>query len=468
MFSLMRGKSIRVTAGVKVVAVLSVIAASVALASVVPAASLASTSAPTPTWTQQFPTTSPVGRHGPSMAFDAATGEPVLFGGNTGDHRNDTWTYDGTTWTQQFPATSPPGRYSASMAFDPTIGELVLFCGYVGSYRNDTWTYDGTTWTQQFPATSPPVRSDASMAFDPAGELVLFGGERSGLRLGDTWTYDGTTWTQQFPATSPARSFAAMAFSPASRGLVLFLENGDTWTYQSGFPPPIATISRPANHQIYVLDQVVETDFSCAEASGGAAIVSCLDSNGSESPGRLDTSTKGSHSYVVTATAEDGQVRTASIEYIVVKATPVLTTQASPDVRRGKAITDKAVLSSGHSPGGSITFRLYGPHDANCSRAPAFSDVVSVSGNGSYASAPFIAKAPGTYRWVAFYSGDPNNEAVSDSCNDEGESVRVVPACPAISHPSPLHGGRRCPCGFLSPRSQLAPPARVCRAVLAR
>jgi hypothetical protein len=584
----------------KVVAALSAVAAGVAIASVVPAASLASTPAPTPTWTQQFPATSPPARSNASMAFDQGTNELVLFGGWRSFHRDDTWTYDGTTWTQQFPATTPPARLDASMAFDPASGELVLFGGYSysGGYRNDTWTYDGTTWTQQSPAVSPSARADASMAFDPAtgqlvlfggyggfykddtwtydgttwiqqfpttrplarfgasmafdpasgelvlfggytfsgsyqddtwtydgttwtqqtpavspsarrgasmafdpasGELVLFGGD-GGPRFEDTWTYDGTTWTQQLPAVSPsARSGASMAFDPATGQLVLFGGFGgggsyhdDTWTYQAAFGPPAATINSPADHQSYPLDQLVETDFSCAEAPGGPRIVSCLDSNGSESPGKLDTSTKGNHSYVVTATADDGQVGTASIEYLVVKATPVLTTQASPDVLRGKAVTDKAVLSSGHSSGGNITFRLYGPHDAKCSRAPVFSDVASVSGNGSYESAPFIAKAPGTYRWVASYSGDPNNEAVAGSCNDPGESVQVVPPCrfsPVLAgvNRTSRGGGRsrhlrhlrltlprscaryclrgrghECACGFLSSRLHSSPPARAC------
>jgi hypothetical protein len=129
----MSGKSIRVTAGVKAVAVLSAVAGGVALAGVVPAASLASTSAPTLTWSQQFPTTSPPARSDASMAFDQGTNELVLFGGWRSFHRDDTWTYDGTTWTQRFPAATPPARNDASMAFDPASGELVLFGGY--SYR---------------------------------------------------------------------------------------------------------------------------------------------------------------------------------------------------------------------------------------------------------------------------------------------------------------------------------------------
>ena len=39
---------------------------------------------------------------------------------------------------------------------------------------------------------------------------------------------------------------------------------------------------------------------------------------------------------------------------------------------------------TGVSPTGQITFRLYGPDDANCSGAPAFTDTKTVSGMGSY------------------------------------------------------------------------------------
>ena len=51
-------------------------------------------------WVHRTPTTSPSARSGPSMVYDAAIGEVVLFGGYNSGGLNDTWTYDGSEWTQ--------------------------------------------------------------------------------------------------------------------------------------------------------------------------------------------------------------------------------------------------------------------------------------------------------------------------------------------------------------------------------
>ena len=53
-------------------------------------------SAPAPTWTKQAPAASPPGRWLPSMAYDAATGTVVLFGGRGGC--GCTGVYFGGTW----------------------------------------------------------------------------------------------------------------------------------------------------------------------------------------------------------------------------------------------------------------------------------------------------------------------------------------------------------------------------------
>jgi hypothetical protein len=51
-------------------------------------------SAPVATWTRQAPAVHPSARQGAVMAYDAATGTAVLFGGNRAGHLlGDTWTW---------------------------------------------------------------------------------------------------------------------------------------------------------------------------------------------------------------------------------------------------------------------------------------------------------------------------------------------------------------------------------------
>ncbi|MDR2014094.1 MAG: hypothetical protein LBP99_00520, partial [Azoarcus sp.] len=164
------------------------------------------------------------------MAYDAAHGQVVLFGGSGPTSLlNDTWTWDGSTWTQQHPANSPSPRTDAMMAYDAARGQVVLFGGFDGysdisGPLGDTWTWDGNTWTQQFPADSPPARYWGTMAYDAArGQVVLFGGTGENSVMGDTWTWDGGAWTQRSPATSPpARSSPSMAYDAARGEIVLF------------------------------------------------------------------------------------------------------------------------------------------------------------------------------------------------------------------------------------------------------
>ena len=63
------------------------------------------------------------------------------------------------------------------------------------------------------------------------------------------------------------------------------------------------------------------------------------------------------------------------------------------------------------APTGTITFTLFGPNNPTCTGAAIFTSTVPVAGNGVYPSAPFTATTPGTYNWVAAYSGDANNAA---------------------------------------------------------
>jgi hypothetical protein len=182
-------------------------------------------------FTKQSPATSPIARMSCSVTYDAARSQIVLFGGRdaTGAHfYSDTWTWDSSGWTQKTPSTGPSGRVVHTMAFDAAHGNVVLFGGRDAGTANlnDTWTWDGQTWTEQHPAASPPARFDYGMAYDATrGNVILFGGERQigdPSPFDDTWMWDGTTWTELHPAHSPeARIVHGFVWDAKNQELVL-------------------------------------------------------------------------------------------------------------------------------------------------------------------------------------------------------------------------------------------------------
>src|SRR3989442_384518 len=85
-----------------------------------------------------------------------------------------------------------------------------------------------------------------------------------------------------------------------------------------------------------------------------------------------------------------------------------------------------ATLAGGANPGGRITFVFYArlgpPADWGPGGSGAVAGSAMVTGNGTYPSSAVTVTRAGRYRWIASYSGDPNNNAVSTSCGDAGET----------------------------------------------
>jgi hypothetical protein len=97
-------------------------------------------------WTQETPLNSPAPRVFHAMAYDTARGQAVLFGGIDSlrsQYFNDTWVWDGTNWTWNSPLNSPTPRIFQAMAYDAAHGQAVLFGGddNLGSVLNDTWVW---------------------------------------------------------------------------------------------------------------------------------------------------------------------------------------------------------------------------------------------------------------------------------------------------------------------------------------
>jgi hypothetical protein len=130
--------------------------------------------------------------------------------------------------------------------------------------------------------------------------------------------------------------------------------------------------------------------------------------------------------------------------------TPTLTTHAGTSpVDFGQPINDTADLTGtanqpgspiiggplGSPAGGTITFTAYGPND--CSTVAFTSSAVPVTGDATYGPVSFTPSSPGTYHWVATYTGDSPNTSgpVTDNaaCDQAREDVVVNQVQTAIT-----------------------------------
>ena len=144
------------------------------------------------------------------------------------------------------------------------------------------------------------------------------------------------------------------------------------------------------------------------------------------------------HLEVVGTSAPESQMQVGSAmdQTTVSKRAPTLSTVAFGPERLGGDLGDIATLSGSASPGGTMSFALFGPDDADCSGPALLSSNVQVATDRT-ASPTFTPTAPGTYRWTASYSGDANHDPASHACNAPGESSVVGKAAPALRLGSP-------------------------------
>src|SRR3989454_4349898 len=202
-----------------------------------------------------------------SIAYDAADGYVVLFGGATslGSINGETWKYSGGTWTQITPSSSPPARLGAGMAYDSADGYVLLFGGFDSAFKplRDTWKFSSGSWTTLTGTNGPAARAVASMAYDalPTDQyIVLFGGTLElpptpgtiTSALKDTWKFSGGSWQNITMVSGPsARAGASISYDAADGYIVLFGGQsptaflGDTWKFSGGSWTSISASNNP-------------------------------------------------------------------------------------------------------------------------------------------------------------------------------------------------------------------------------
>lgn len=214
-----------------------------------------STNATAADWTD-YPNL-PYSRTGALMAYDAADGYVVVFGGEIitpytymTQYCNETWIYSAGNWTNltRILHRAPPDGVSGPFIYDAADRYLLLETSVEtqvnGSWvsTSETWTFAADAWTLLHPATSPGALKGASATYDSGdGYVLLFGGSTSRT----TWEFSHGNWSVLSTNGSPwARSYAVLVDDPAEGYVLLsggeaiisgtYVNTNDTWTYHAG------------------------------------------------------------------------------------------------------------------------------------------------------------------------------------------------------------------------------------------
>ena len=136
------------------------------------------------------------------LAYDAARGRTVLFGGvgvfgPNAPSFGDTWEWDGARWTQ-LEVTGPSARDHIAMAYDAANRRVVMHGGGDGETTpRETWGFDGRRWSLL--ASNGPLRRFARLMYDPTSRAMLLYGGFAAQPSNELWEMRDTVWRVMVP-----------------------------------------------------------------------------------------------------------------------------------------------------------------------------------------------------------------------------------------------------------------------------
>src|SRR3989442_1665885 len=91
-----------------------------------------------------------------------------------------------------------------------------------------------------------------------------------------------------------------------------------------------------------------------------------------------------------------------------------------------------------------INFTVFGPNNTTCTLPGTPGGSALVSGDGTYPSSAVPVVLAGTYRWIASYTGDGNNNGLTTKCkapNSTHDRIKYSPICSTKATPQAAAGG---------------------------